>query len=106
MIDNDDLDRCDQQVRELESQIKFAVLFAIANFPDVDDYYLRIDPLEMTAKAIYLTDHLYPDDEYPDPDEDVALLNVMIDRNNCDGYEDWVPDYDAIHEVAECYRFF
>lgn len=39
-----------------------------------------------------------------DPNDDIALLDLMIDRNNLDGAEYWEPDTKAIRKYAESFK--
>lgn len=84
----------------LERAITRAVQRRIDEDPDVTDAYLRIGIHEksFTVLTLYLEES-----NATAPNRDVALLNLMRDRFNRDGYEDWVPDTAAIRKLAENY---
>lgn len=85
----------------IEKNIIALITERIARDPDVEDAYLRVlfDNGKFTIKCLYIEEHF---DEHEDVD--VPLLDLMIDRNNLAGYEDWVPDLDAIHAFVQSFR--
>ena len=85
----------------IEKNIIALIRERIARDPDVEDAYLRVlfDNGKFTIKCLYIEEHF---DEHED--EDVPLLDLMTDRNNCCGAEDWVPDLDAIHAFVRSFR--
>lgn len=89
-----------QVIDSLERAIIRAVQKRIDEYPDVTDAYLRIGIHEksFTVLTLYLEES-----NATAPNRDVALLNLMRDRFDRDGYEDWVPDSAAIRNLAERY---
>lgn len=85
----------------IEQQIIRLIAERIDRDPNVEDAYLRVlvDGNKFTIKCLYIEEHF---DEHED--EDVPLLDLMIDRNDCCGAEDWPPDLDAIHNLVQEYR--
>jgi len=84
----------------LEKAIYKVVAERIERDPDVADAYLRVSykDRKFSVRAMYIEDHFGPEE-----DNDVALLDLMIDRNHCEGMEYWEPDAEAIRAHAERY---
>lgn len=85
----------------IERQIIKLIAERIDRDPNVEDAYLRVlvNGNKFTIKCLYIEEHF---DEHED--EDVPLLDLIIDRNDCCGAEDWIPDLDAIHTLVQEYR--
>lgn len=84
----------------LERAIIHAIQDRIDNDPDVEDTYLRItaEDNKFTVQVMYLEES-----NASSPNHDIALLNLMYDTNQCVDHEAWVPDEEAIHELAQSY---
>lgn len=80
----------------LECAIHHAIQDRIDNDPDVADTYLRItaEDNKFTVQVMYLEEC-----NVTFPNRDIALLNLMFDT----GGEEFVPDDEAIHELAQSY---
>lgn len=80
----------------LERAIHRAIQDRIDNDPDVADTYLRIsaEDNKFTVQVMYLEES-----NVTFPNRDIALLNLMFDT----GGEEFVPDDEAIHELAQSY---
>lgn len=80
----------------LEHAIHRAIQDRIDNDPDVADTYLRItaEDNKFTVQVMYLEES-----NVTFPNRDIALLNLMFDT----GGEEFVPDDEAIHELAQSY---
>lgn len=80
----------------LERAIHHAIQDRIDNDPDVADTYLRItaEDNKFTVQVMYLEES-----NVTFPNRDIALLNLMFDT----GGEEFVPDDEAIHELAQSY---
>lgn len=80
----------------LERAIHRAIKDRIDNDPDVADTYLRItaEDNKFTMQVMYLEES-----NVTFPNRDIALLNLMYDT----GGEEFVPDDEAIHELAQSY---
>lgn len=80
----------------LERAIHHAIQDRIDNDPDVADTYLRItaEDNKFTVQVMYLEES-----NVTFPNHDIALLNLMFDT----GGEEFVPDDEAIHELAQSY---
>ena len=80
----------------LERAIHHAIQDRIENDPDVADTYLRItaEDNKFTVQVMYLEES-----NVTFPNRDIALLNLMFDT----GGEEFVPDDEAIHELAQSY---
>lgn len=80
----------------LERAIYRAIQDRIDNDPDVADTYLRItaEDNKFTVQVMYLEES-----NVTFPNRDIALLNLMYDT----GGEEFVPDDEAIHELAQSY---
>lgn len=85
----------------IEKQVIKLITERIDRDPHVEDAYLRILVAgnKFTIKCLYIEEHF---DERED--EDVPLLDLMIDRNNCYGAEYWEPDLAAIHTYVQSLR--
>lgn len=83
----------------LERAILEAVKERITVDPDVADAYMRINPNEWSVTVMYVEESCATW-----PNNDIPLLNLMKDLNDCDGFEEWVPDTEAIHDLAQSYR--
>lgn len=84
----------------LERAIHHAIQDRIDNDPDVEDTYLRItaEDNKFTVQVMYLEES-----NAKFPNNDIALLNLMYDTNQAVDNEAWVPDDEAIHELAQSY---
>lgn len=80
----------------LERAIHHAIQDRIDNDPDVADTYLRItaEDNKFTVQVMYLEES-----NVTFPNHDIALLNLLFDT----GGEEFVPDDEAIHELAQSY---
>ncbi|MCM1137993.1 MAG: hypothetical protein NC453_05350 [Muribaculum sp.] len=83
----------------LEQAILEAVKERITVDPDVADAYMRINPNEWSITIMYVEESCATW-----PNNDIALLDLMIDRNESDGFEDWMPNVEAIHDLAQSYH--
>lgn len=84
----------------LERAITRCVEDRIEKDPNVEDAYLRVSLVDnkFTVRAMYIEESLK--DEAAG-ENDVALLDLMVDLNDCCGDEDWVINPDAIRDLAE-----
>lgn len=84
----------------LERTIHRAIQDRIDNDPDVEDTYLRIiaEDGKFTVQVMYLEES-----NAQFPNHDIALLNLMYDTNQAIGNEAWIPDDEAIRELAQSY---
>ena len=80
----------------LERAIHHEIQDRIDNDPDVADTYLRItaEDNKFTVQVMYLEES-----NVTFPNHDIALLNLLFDT----GGEEFVPDDEAIHELAQSY---
>lgn len=80
----------------LERAIHHAIQDRIDNDPDVADTYLRItaEDNKFTVQVMYLEES-----NVTFPNHDIDLLNLLFDT----GGEEFVPDDEAIHELAQSY---
>lgn len=83
----------------LERAILEAVKERITVDPDVEDAFMRIDPNEWSVTVMYVEESCATW-----PNNDIPLISLMTDLNDCDGFEEWVPNLEAIHELALSYR--
>ena len=90
-----------EAIDDLENTIYNAVQSRIDNDPDVADTYLHIDILDEGFKVQVL---YIEETDQTKPNHDVPLLDLMIDLNDLEGEECWIPNAYAIKEVAESYR--
>lgn len=91
----------DEVINDLENSILNSVQSRIESGPDVSDTYLHIDILEdgFDVKVLYIEET-----DLSNPNHDVPLLDLMVDLNDLEGEEIWIPNESAIRKVAESYR--
>lgn len=90
----------DEQIYALELAIREAVQERIDTDLDVADCYLLIIPDKLMVQMMYLEES-----NLTTTNRDVALLNLMYDlTDSCGGDEIWMPDDEAIRDLAESYR--
>lgn len=84
----------------LAKGILHCVTDRIVNDPDVADTYLRVtvNGNKFTVRAMYMEESL---EDGIAGQNDVSLLDLMTDLNDCQGDEQWVPNEKAIRKLAE-----
>lgn len=93
----------DSLINLLEQAIYEAVQHRIDTDADVADTYLRITP--DTEEDGFMIRIMYIEESnLKQPNRDVALLNLMIDRKGSMGDEDFIPNKEAIHKLAQSYK--
>lgn len=84
----------------LETTIIEMIQDRIKSDPDVEDTYLRIS----TDDDLFALQIMYLEESnLTSPNNDIALLNLMYDTEQSVGQECWVPDVEAIHNLAHSY---